>query len=96
MKSLCEEDRNCGSRAEYEVDCVSQDSAGVKIPTDLATKISKSIMGGQTAGVCLATKEGAFDINATVFEIGEFAVTWLYLIIFVVILLFIPMLKPKS
>jgi hypothetical protein len=79
--------------------CSAAITGGVVVGGTLATTVSFSdkdpitakIKAGDTdsVGLCVAEEKVAFNLNATVFSLGTFNVTWLYLIIGIVLLIFL-------
>ena len=74
LNAICEESRNCNVKEGYDVECVNQETAGVKLPIAVSAKIIDSIsdfllgMPDNEPGLCLATetKEGGSDFFVTI------------------------------
>ncbi len=81
--SACDIDNNCNPKSGYTVDCVSQTTVGVEIPSTLGNELEIAF-GGERPGICLAEpipEDGdGTDIlsflSEDAFKIGDTGIPW--------------------
>ncbi len=64
VSSICEEDRNCNPRSEFEVECVNQNTAGVLLSKSIGDRIEGLFTAREEPGVCLAKEVGERECGA--------------------------------